>query len=103
MGSLTRRQLGRRKSSASSCGTSKLTVNRVTATKVAGRPRWNALPEGPLLRMFEVMALQDDGRDRVIERATVSPVAAPWHELKQTLHPARRRGHLFTLDLPYHS
>ena len=35
-------------------------------TKVsAGHPRWNALPEGPLLRMFEVMAAQDDGRNRV--------------------------------------
>ena len=35
-------------------------------TKVpAGQPRWNALPEGPMLRMFEVMAAQDDGRHRV--------------------------------------
>lgn len=48
----------------------------MTATKVSGHPRWNALPEGPLLRMFEVMAFQDDGRDRVIERASVSSVAA---------------------------
>lgn len=48
-----------------SCGTSKLT-NSTMPTKVsAGPPRWNALPEGPLLRMFEVMAAQDDGRNGV--------------------------------------
>lgn len=67
----------------------------MTATKVSGHPRWKALPEGPLLRMFEIMALQDDGRDRVIERATVSSVSALWHEFEQTLLPASRRGHLF--------
>lgn len=65
MGSVTRRQLGRRKSSGSSCGTPKLTVRNRTATKVSRHPRWSALPEGPLLRMFEVMAWQEDGRDRV--------------------------------------
>ena len=75
----------------------------MTATKVSGHPRWNALPEGPLLRMFEVMALQDDGQHRVIERATVSSVAAPWHELEQTLLAVSRRGQLFKLSLSYHS
>ncbi len=60
-----RRKGGRRKTTDASCGTSKLT-NSTMPTKVsAGPPRWNALPEGPLLRMFEVMAAQDDGRNRV--------------------------------------
>ncbi|KAL0053055.1 hypothetical protein WJX82_000228 [Trebouxia sp. C0006] len=41
-------------------------------TKVsAGPPRWNALPEGPLLRMFEVMAAQDDGRNGLRESKLV--------------------------------
>ena len=84
MGSVTRRQLSRRKSSGSSCGTSKLTVSKMP-TKSAGHvPRWSALPEGPLLRMFEVMAWQDDGRALVSEQVAVSAVAS-WHETEETL------------------
>ena len=64
MGSLTRRKCGRRKSDGSG-GTSKLTVSKMPTKVSAGHPRWSALPEGPLLRMFELMALEDDGRDRV--------------------------------------
>ncbi|KAL3138206.1 hypothetical protein ABBQ38_005427 [Trebouxia sp. C0009 RCD-2024] len=71
MGSVTRRQLSRRKSSGSSCGTSKLAVSKMP-TKSAGHvPRWSALPEGPLLRMFEVMAWQDDGRTLLREAKLV--------------------------------
>ncbi|DBA87187.1 TPA: hypothetical protein ACH3X2_005191 [Trebouxia sp. C0005] len=71
MGSSMRRKGGRRKTTDPSCGTSKLT-NSTMPTKVsAGHPRWNALPEGPLLRMFEVMAAQDDGRNRLRESKLV--------------------------------
>lgn len=64
MGSMTRRKCGRRKSDVSG-GTSKLTVSKMPTKVSGGHPRWSALPEGPLLRMFELMAVENDGRDRV--------------------------------------
>lgn len=61
MGNSSRRRNARRKQPG--C-TSKLTCK--VSAKVSGQSaHWSNLPEGPLLRMFEVMAGQEDGRSRV--------------------------------------
>lgn len=64
MGNTAQRKGTRRK--LSRC-TSKLACSKAP-TKTSGQSaRWSNLPEGPLLRMFEVMMGQQDGRSRVSE------------------------------------
>lgn len=58
MGHANKRKIARRKEPRPACKV-------LAKASPDASARWSNLPEGPLLRMFEVMVGQDDGRSRV--------------------------------------